>query len=180
MREESVARRYAAALFAQALQAKTLDIVHQDLGTVALAAEKVPPLKALLNQPLVTEARKKAALQAAFGEKVGKPTLGFLDLLIDKRRIGILPEIYAEFDRKVREHNNVALAEATSAIPLTPAEMNALKASLEKRTGKTIELRTEVDPSLIGGVMVRIGDNVLDGTVKSQLERLREHLLARK
>jgi F-type H+-transporting ATPase subunit delta len=180
MREESVARRYAVALFYQALQTKTLEAVHRDLGTVARADDKVPELHVLLNQPLITEANKKAALNAGFGSTIGKPTLLFLNLLIDKRRIGLLPEIYAEFDRRVREHSNIALAEAISAVPLTPAEQKSLQASLEKRTGKKIELKTDVDPSLIGGVMVRIGDTVMDGTVKSQLERLREHLLARK
>lgn len=180
MREESVARRYAAALFTQALDANTLDAVHADLGTVALAAEQVAPLRTIIHQPLITEERKKSALKAAFGSKIGVQTLSFLNLLVDKRRIGLLPEIYTEFDRQAREHKNIALAEATSAVPLTVAEEKALQASLEKRTGKKIELKTAVDPSLMGGLMVRIGDTVWDGTVKSELERLREHLLARK
>lgn len=180
MREESVARRYAAALFEQARKGETVAASGEEL---ALAAEKVaatPALKALLAQPLVTEERKKQALQNAFGEKIAPPTLAFLNLLVDKRRINLLPQVQAEFARLVLEYRNVAYATATSAVPLTAAQIDALDKALEARTGKQIELDTEVDPSLLGGILVRIGDTVLDGTVKGNLERLREQLLARR
>lgn len=177
MREESVARRYAAALFEQAHRTGTLNEAQADLENVARTLIETPRLAAILMQPLITEANKKAALKAALEGRISLRTLGFLNLLVDKRRIDLLAEVEQEFSRRVREFNNVALANATSAVPLTETEAAALKRSLEARTGKNIDLRTSVDPSLIGGVLVRIGDTVYDGTVKGNLERLRERLL---
>ena len=182
MREESVARRYAAALFEQARKSETPDVMGRTGEELALVAQTVADtgaLRALLGQPLVTEERKKLALRNAFGDRVSPVVLAFLDLLVDKRRIGLLPELQREFARRVREHRNIARARATSAVPLTPEQTAALERSLEARTGKDIELETEVDPSVLGGVLVRIGDTVFDGTVRGNLERLREQLLAR-
>lgn len=180
MREESVARRYASALLAQAKKTQTVAAAQSELSQVADAVAARPHLQALLNQPLVTEERKKQVLRDEFAGKVSPAVVGFLSLLADKRRINLLPEVQSEFARLVREYENIALATATSAVPLTAEQAAALEKSLEARTGKDIQLEMAVDPDLIGGILVRIGDTVLDGTVKGNLERLREQLLARR
>jgi F-type H+-transporting ATPase subunit delta len=180
MREETIARRYASALFAEAQRSGTLDPTANSLATVARTIAGNAQLKTILNQPVLTSDRKKEALNLVFGKVVAAPIPSFLNLLIDKRRINVLPEIQTEFARLVREHQNVALATATTALPLTTGESDALRRSLEARTGKKIELETAVDPAVLGGVFVRIGDTVLDGTVRGSLERLREQLLTRR
>jgi F-type H+-transporting ATPase subunit delta len=179
MRDESIARRYAAALFAQGEKAGTLDAVQTDLLTIAQSVKEVPFLHALLAQPTITEARKKAVLNEVFTGKVGAATLGFVNLLADKRRIEILGDVATEFVRMVRDYKNIAIATATTAIPLSASETQSLVSSLEAKTGKTIQLNTEVDPQVLGGVLVRIGDTVYDGTVRGNLDRLRDHLLSR-
>jgi F-type H+-transporting ATPase subunit delta len=180
MREETVARRYAAALLAQVRENDaTLTTVQGDLQRVAQSLQDTPALGALLAQPLVTETRKKHVLAQAFGQDVQPVTLAFLNLLVDKRRANLLLAVQAEFERMVREVRNIAYATATSAVPLSAEQLIQLERALEARTGKDIELRTELDPDLIGGVLVRIGDTVLDGSVRGNLERLREQLLAR-
>jgi len=178
MREESVARRYADALFLQAQRTGTLNETQADLTKVAEILVATPKLAMVLAQPLITQQNKKGAIKTAFADKIRPTTLGFLNLLVDKRRIQLLAEIEQEFINRLRLFNNIALATATSAIPLSPTEQEALRRSLEARTGKNIELKTAVDPELIGGVHVRIGDTVFDGTVRGNLERLRERLLA--
>lgn len=180
MREESVSRRYAAALFNQSKAAGTLKETAADLAQVAemLAGNKA--LATMIAHPLVTEARKKSVLQAAFSEKVSAATMGFLNLLADKRRTDLLTATKLEFDELLRAHNNIVAATATSAVPLSASQLAALEKALESRTGKDIELTTSVDPSLMGGILVRIGDTVLDGTVKGKLDRLREQLLTKK
>jgi F-type H+-transporting ATPase subunit delta len=180
MREESVARRYAAALFTVASNKNRAAVVRNELQAITKAVQETPELKSLLHQPLITEEKKKAALDAVFGRAFSEDTLVFLKLLVDKRRIETLPAVNEEFAQLVRVQLNIEFATAISAVPLTPQETAALEKSLEARTGKDIELKTEVDPSLMGGVLVRIGDTVYDGTVKGNLERLREHLIARK
>ena len=180
MREESIGRRYAAALFAQAQKHNTLSDTRKELTLVAESVDQVPKLKAVINDPFMTEEKKKAALTAVFGPSISRGTMAFLNLLIDKRRINVLAETEAEFTKMVRDFQNVEAATATSAVALSPDETAALVKSLEARTGKTIELTARVDPDVLGGVMVRIGDTVLDGTVRGNLERLRDALTAHK
>lgn len=180
MRDESIARRYAAALFAQGEKAGTLDAVQADLLTVSESVKEIEFLHAMLNQSTITDARKKAVLNEVFAGKVGAATLGFINLLTDKRRINILGDVADEFVRMVRDYKNVAVATATTAVPLSPRETQSLIQSLEAKTGKTIELSTNIDPQVMGGVLVRIGDTVYDGTVRGNLDRLRESLLVRK
>lgn len=181
MREESVARRYAAAFFNQARAKDKVKETAADLQAIADVLAKHPKLATLMGHPLVTELRKKEVIQAAFGKAGLQPmTLAFLNLLVDKRRIGLLDDIKAEFNRLLRAFHRIASATAISAVPLTKTQVTALEKALEARTGKDIELTTAVDPSLMGGILVRIGDTVLDGTVKGNLERLREQLLTRK
>jgi F-type H+-transporting ATPase subunit delta len=180
MREESVSRRYAAALFNQAKAAGTLKETSSDLAHVAETLTSNAPLARLIAHPLATESRKKLVLNAAFSEKISPATLGFLNLLADKRRMELLGDAKQEFDNLLRADSNIVAANATTAVPLSTAQLAALEKALEQRTGKDIELTTSVDPSLMGGILVRIGDTVLDGTVKGKLDRLREQLLTKK
>jgi F-type H+-transporting ATPase subunit delta len=180
MAEESVSRRYAQALVNQALLAGGLETISKELGGVAQAIDGSPQLSAFLGNPLITRERKKSVIGEVFAKEAGASTMGFLNLLVDKRRIDLFSSVKSQFDEMVRAHNGIVFATATSAVALTPAQAASLEKALEARTGKDIELTTAVDPSLMGGILVRIGDTVLDGTVKGKLERLREQLQTRK
>ncbi|MBC7806155.1 MAG: F0F1 ATP synthase subunit delta [Akkermansiaceae bacterium] len=180
MREESVARRYASAYLQVALKSGDLIASQDNLRRAADTVANHGMLKSLLNQPQVTTERKRSVLSEVLKDEATPATLGFLHLLTDKRRIDLLGEIATELERLVRDRQNIARATAVTAEPLHPSQLSALKVSLEKRTGKTIELSTEIDPSLLGGVLVRIGDTVMDGSVRGKLDRLHEELIARK
>lgn len=180
MREETVARRYALAYFQQAKVSGKLNEAAADLKGIVDTLAAVPPLAELIAHPLVVEARKREALTRAFEGRAEPITMALLNLLVDKQRIDLLAEIQLELGRLVRAEKGVVLATATSAIAMTVTQKRALEKALEKKTGKGIELTVGVDPSLIGGVMVRIGDTVLDGTVRGQLERLKDQFLAHK
>lgn len=177
MQDTSVVRRYAVALLNHAQKAGTVDAVTADMKSLAGAIAQSGQLAAFLNHPLVAGDKKKALVDKAFGGMVSATVVDFVKLLIDKRRIDALQLVIAEFVALVREHKNIAAAEVVTAVPLTDAQRKALEAALEKRTGKDIEIHEIVDASVMGGVSVRIGDTILDGTVRSQLERLREQLI---
>ncbi len=180
MREESVSRRYAAALFNQAKAAGTLKETAADLALVAQTLVNNAALDRMIGHPLAAVEKKKTVLNAAFSTSISATTLGFLNLLADKRRISMLSDAKQGFDELLRADNNIVAATATSAVPLSKTQLASLEKALEQRTGKDIELTVSVDPSLMGGILVRIGDTVLDGTVKGKLDRLREQLLTKK
>jgi F-type H+-transporting ATPase subunit delta len=119
---------------------------------------------------------KRNALQAALKGRVAGSVAVFLDLLLRKKRLGEMETVFTEFERLVEEKQGLQRAHAVSAVPLTRAECDRLKAELEQVTGRTIKLTTEVDPRLLGGSLVRIGDRVLDRSVKTLLETLEQRL----
>lgn len=179
MAEEAVSRRYAAALFGLAQRTGSIDTIDTDLTAVAEAYRTVRQFRAVLGDPDLPEAKKKDVLNAVFKGRIDETTLIFLNLLIDKRRFDELPDIQREYDRLALTTQNIARATAVSAVPLSQVETDELVKSLEAKTGKRIELTVEMDQSVIGGVLVRIGDVVYDGTIRGNLERLRARLLAK-
>ena len=177
MKDIRVAGRYAAALFGVARRDGILDAVEQDLTLISRFLADVPYLRAVLMQPLVSVSRKNIVVDEAFGDRVTASSLNFLKLLIRKRREDLISECIREFRALLAEHTNTVDAEAWSAIPMTLEQQERLVVSLHTLTGKKVRLTAEVDHTLVGGVVVRIGDTVMDGSVRGKLERLERQLL---
>ena len=177
MKDVRVASRYAAALFAVADRDGILDSVASDLTLMHRFLTEVPRLRAIIMEPLVSDSRKNAVAEEAFGDRVTATALNFLKLLIRKHREDLMEDCAREFRALLAERNNTADAEASVAAALTPEQEERLTQGLEAMTGKTIHLTTHVDASLVGGVLVRIGDTVLDGSVRGKLERLEQQLM---
>lgn len=171
------ARRYAAALFSTAQKENTLATIETDLATVLDLMQKTPALSGLWESQVMPGGRKRDLISKVFESTVAPLTLSFLRLLIDKRREEILAPVRDEFHRLSDVANHLLRVEATFAVQPTPAETQSLVQSLEKRTGEHVELKVLVDPGILGGVVVRMNDNILDGSVRGTLERLREQLL---
>lgn len=177
MRLTAVARRYAGALFGAARQAEVIDLVESDLGLITYSLQTMPRLKEALEHPLIPAERKKEIVADVLKGEVQEVTLHFLSLVIDKRREDILDGVEQEYVRLANESRGVVTAVVTSAVPLTPSERNELRGKLGEFTGKNVELDVAEDPTLIGGLVVRIGDTVLDGSVRGYLALLRSQLL---
>ena len=139
--------------------------------------EEVNYLRAVLLLPLISDDRKYKILDDAFGDRVTASSLSFLKLMVRKRREDLIEEALREFRVLLAELENTVDAEAASAVPLTAEQSASLTASLQTMTGKTVRLTAHLDPSLVGGVVVRIGDTVIDGSVRGQLARLEQQLL---
>lgn len=177
MKDTRVAKRYAAALFGVAQRDGILDSVAQDITLIERFIGEVPYLRAVLLQPLVTEDRKFKVVDDAFGDRVTAASLNFVKLLIRKRREDLISECIAEFRHLVAQAQNRVSARATTAVPMTELQTQQMVMSLEKMTGKTVALTTDVDPAVLGGVVVRMGDTVIDGSVRGSLERLERQLM---
>ncbi len=172
-----LAMRYAEALYELAAERQALDGVEKDLAGVEETIAAHEDLATLLYHPQVPLAAKKETVTRVFGPQVTDFVLKFLLLLVDKRREAALPAIIKEYKVLANKARNIAEAEVTTAMPLSEGEKTALAAKLGAVTGKTVVLNTKVDDRIVGGVVVKIGDKLIDGSVARQLEALRAALL---
>ncbi len=168
-----LAGRYAAALFQAAAGRSEDQKVHAELGT---ARELLSARDPILRHPRVAAADKKKLMHADFDGKVGAMTLRFLELLIDKKRYELFPLIAAMYGRLAADKRGVVKAVVRTASPLSPEARKALAGRLGVFAGKDVELEVKEDSELIGGVCVKIGDWVLDSSLRGQLRRMRESI----
>ncbi|MCE5256551.1 MAG: ATP synthase F1 subunit delta [Spirochaetaceae bacterium] len=177
MKNLIIAKRYSKALFNLGLEAGLVERYGQEMGAFITLMRDFPDLADAVQNPLYPEATR-AALFFAVAEKVGlSPVVkSFINLLIEKGRVQHLGEIAEYYDRLIDEHDNVARAQVSTAIKLGKEALGDIEQMLGKMTGKKVVVDFEMDPGLIGGILVKIGDLVLDGSVKRELLNFKESL----
>ena len=174
-RRSSTARRYAEAVFEIAERDGTVDRWLTQLNDMAEAVSRPEVVRRLEDPHVQLEVRAKALHDVAGNEMLPQMD-NLLGLVLRRRRLDSLPQIAREFKRLFNRRAGVVDATATSALRLDQQELAALTTRLETMTGKKVELVTAVDPSILGGIQVRIGDTLYDGSVRGRLERLRSRL----
>ncbi|MDO8587358.1 MAG: ATP synthase F1 subunit delta [Armatimonadota bacterium] len=177
MIDSRISRRYVTALYDAAEAADAVELIESDLGLISYTLETIPSLGEALLQPLIPASKKKQIAEEIFGDKVHEVTLHYLFLVIDMGRAGVIEQTESEFVQIANARRGIVLAETRSAVELAPDQVSRLKERLETYTGKQVDLKLIIDESLLGGLTVRIGDTVLDGSVAGYLARLREKLL---
>lgn len=175
----AVAERYARAVFELAVEAGQVAEVGAQIRSLAETYAGSPELRAVLENPVVDESSRDALLKDV-GARLGLSTLALnaLRLLGSRHRVSILPEIASLLTQFADEEAGVLRATVTSAKPLPEAYYQQLSAELEKRTRRKIILDRKEDPSLIAGVVTRIGDHTVDGSVRGRLSAIERKLLA--
>jgi F-type H+-transporting ATPase subunit delta len=133
-------------------------------------------LVGFFKSPIISREKKKAVIDGLFGKRVDDLTLQFLKLLVDKHREDIVPQVIDAYRALRDEHLGVIVAIARVAQPLSGGEEKKLIDTLGKMTGKSVRLSVQLDSDLVGGAVVRVGDTVYDGSVRNQLELLREQM----
>lgn len=176
-RRDSGARRYAEAAFGVAMRDGTLDSWRAELDLAGGIVGDERSLEVLAN-PAIPADRRATVLSELLGKRVSQPVQNLIQLMLRRGRIEDLPRVAAEFRRLDDDRQGIIHATATSALELTPDEVRALTAKLEQSTGGRIALDVHVDPSLLGGLIVRVGDSLIDGSVQGRLERLRTQLVS--
>lgn len=172
-----VARRYAMALLRTAERLNRVEEVRQDLEVLVAARRASPVMQRVLDSPLVPGPEKLRMMARALAN-AEELTRRFVDLLIRKRRADILPAIYEEYVRCADEAAGIARAYITSALPLTLDQEAEIAAALRRMLGRPVQTTVYVEPSTLGGVSVRVGDTVWDGSIRGTLETIREHIMA--
>jgi F-type H+-transporting ATPase subunit delta len=174
---EAVARRYARALFEIGQEEGALERFDAALGRVADAIEASGDLRAVLPNPVFEGATRKRILREVASRLGTDPLVtNFLCLLVDKGKLRLLGDIARDFRALVDRAAGRVEAQLLAAAALDPATTTRVEAELAKATGKQVRLTTKVDPSLIGGVVARVGGLVLDASLKAQLDALRQRL----
>lgn len=171
----AVARRYAQALIADA--GSDLAAVDADLRVIADTVRESRDLRLMLGSPVVRRDQKRRVVDALFAGKVGAKAQQFVAFLFDKEREALLGDVAEAFATLRNEQQGIETAQVRVPGTLSAGEADRLKAALEAQTGKTLRLDVTVDPEMIGGIVVRIGDTVYDGSVRFRLNALRDRLL---
>jgi len=171
-----VAKRYAKALFEVAREKGIIAQVEQELKSVVDAIQGSAELQQVLKHPKVGAAAKGELIRSAFSSHVSEPVLNTLLLLIERRRENILTVLHADYVQIASEALGQADAKVYTPIAITPEQEQEIAAEFSKITGKTVRVETIIDRSLIGGIKVRIGDRLYDGSLSGKLDRLHKSL----
>ena len=176
MQKGAIGRRYAAAIFDIARKQNTVDRTLEDVKEIArLFANR--KLLFLLNEPKIPMQRKQNAIRQALASRVLPTSLNLALLVVQRELVEAMTNIARELEQLVLDYKNQAVAEVTTAMPMDQQQQNEVKRALEQRTGKTILMNTKVSPDILGGVVARVGDQVIDGSVRQRLAALRQQLL---
>jgi F-type H+-transporting ATPase subunit delta len=174
MSQRTVSRRYASALYQEADASGVLDAIDEDVLLLRTSLNDTREFRRVFESPVIPREKKGEVLQALLEERVEPLTLQFLRLLIEKDRESLAKPILDEYQALRDEHRGIVDAKATVAQPLADEDRAVLVETLEEKTGMTVRLHVEKEPALIGGLVVRIGDRVFDGSVRSQLNALHD------
>ncbi len=178
MRDETIARNYAEALFDLANRHEGIDTYGAAIEMVAALIDENPSFRAFLETPRIDADKKNVVLKKAFADQVPVNFLNFLQITVDKRRQKLLREIAEQFKALVDEHMNRTHVTVTVARNLDESSLQQVADKLSALLDKTAIPDVRVKPEILGGVIVRAGDTIYDGSLRRRLDRMRRQLLA--
>lgn len=176
MSQRTVARRYATALYEEANATGVLDAVDEDVAMLRESLGTNDPLSRFFKSPVIPHEKKDAVLQSLLGDRVEGLTLRFLRLLVHKDRETMTKAMLDQYQALRDEQRGIVDAHVRVARPLNDEDRSALVDALEAETGQSVRLHVKEEPDLLGGVVIRIGDQVYDGSVRNKLSALRDRL----
>ncbi|MBL4893595.1 MAG: F0F1 ATP synthase subunit delta [Emcibacter sp.] len=172
-----LAGRYAIALFDLGKEANTLDKVAQDIATLSALLETSADLRGLTLNPIFSSDEKSRAMAAVIAAaKLDKLVSNFVGVVANNRRLDQLENIISEFNRILAHHNGEVSASVVTAHKLTKAQLDALKAKLKSMVGSDVNVDTDEDEGLLGGMIVKIGSRMIDSSLKTKLANLEESM----
>lgn len=175
----AIASRYARALVEVILEQKIApDAAREQVRSIVTAVHESAELRKVWESPAISAEQKRAVLDA-IARQIGalKPIRNFIAVLIDHRRIAMLDDIVRQFETELDEKLGYAEAEISSARELSSEEKTALQSQIERLTGKKVRPRYVANSALLGGVMVRVGSTIYDGSVRGQLEKMKQEMI---
>lgn len=172
-----VSSTYSQALFETGIEDGTLDNLYEEAGAVLKVLEENPDFSRLMNHPKILREEKEQIVESVFKGRLSDEFAGFLKIIVANRRYGDIDAILADFIRKVKEYKKIGVAYVSTPLELSEAQKKSVKQKLLDTTGYvSMEMNYQLDESLIGGMVIRIGDRVVDSSIKTKLEELRKEL----
>lgn len=171
-----VGNRYAISLFDAGLELDKIEEFYKEINFIGHVLNREKRLLEVLVHPRISKSEKKEIIDNIFKDKISQEIKNFFYIIIDKRREDNLLSIVDEFNLKYDEYKNIVNVEATTAIKMEDKSREKLISSLEKKMNKTIILTNKIDPSIIGGVKLRLNDKFIDNTLKTQLGNMETHI----
>jgi F-type H+-transporting ATPase subunit delta len=173
MSEERVASRYAKSLLELSQERGSLEKVYADMLSFTRTLSTSRDLSLVLRNPIVKHDKKLAILNAVFGGNMNELTMAFFKIITQKNREAILESVATEFVKQYNLISNIQKATVTTAVPLTPELRATFQQMVVERTGKTVELQEVVNPAVVGGYLLRIGDQQIDNTIRTNVQKLK-------
>lgn len=173
---ELISTTYSTALFDVCVEENKVDEFMNEVRFINETLKNNDEFFEILKTPRININEKKKIIDNVFGDKVNKEIINFIKILIDKRRIGYIIDIANEFERMACEYKGIVKAKAYSSISLSSEQIIKLEKKLSEQSGKTVEIENIIDNSLLGGIMIKFNDVVIDGTLKGKLKSLENNL----
>ena len=165
--------RYAKAVLSLALDLKKADIVNDDMQLITSTIEENNELGILLDSPVIKTEAKKSVLVNIFDKKIDNTSLRLIQLLVKNKRLPLLPDVAKQYTHLYNQHKGSQVAEVTTAIPLTGDLEDKVLAKVKEITGKNVSLEKIIDPTIIGGFILRVGDKQFDASILGKMNNLR-------
>ena len=172
---EEIAQVYARALFEVAQEHDKLDLVREQLGQFADALNDSNDLRVFFFSPYFSTEEKKDGLHKALTD-ADPAIVNFLETLLERHRMPVIFRIRAEYGRLWDQENKLLPVEVTSAVDLDAATVKSIGERIGEQTGQRVELTSKVDPDILGGIVLRVGNSILDASIRTRLERLRKQV----
>jgi F-type H+-transporting ATPase subunit delta len=172
---EEIAQVYSRSLFEVAKEQDKLDVVREQLGEFADALDQQRELAVFFFSPYFSTEEKKEGLHRAV-EGADETVINFLELLLEKHRMPAIFRVRRQFDELWEEENRLLPVQLTSAIELEESTVREVGDAIGERTGRRIELTSRVDPDILGGIVLRVGNSILDASIRNRLEQLRKRV----
>ncbi len=169
-------KRYASALYDLAKDKGKITEYEEEAVTIKQVIEEDADFRTFLTHPSIVLEEKLAVVQNIFGDRASEEFVGLFVLLIKKRRQGLIVEILEEFIDMAKTYRGFIKASVTSAVPLDEGQIDQIRTKIESGTESKVELSTFVDASILGGIVIRVGDKVVDGSIKGEINALKNQL----
>lgn len=177
MSDIRVASRYAKSLLELSVEKGLLEDIHKDMRLFSRTVKESREFELLMKNPVVTPSKKLSIIKRIFEGKVNNLTIQFFEIITRKSRESFLPLIASEFQNQYNAHKGIQRAEVTTTFPLTDSLRQEFLTIIRRATGKEIELKEKVDPSILGGFILKIGDRQIDDSLSSKLKELRYKMI---